>query len=298
MTRVDIVVCVHNALDDVRACLEAVQRTDYDTDLLTLQIVDDGSEAPTATYVQGFVEQTPWAKLHRRDEAGGYTIAANTGAQAAQGDIVVLLNSDTIVPAKWLRKIVATFNKSDDIGLVGPLSNAASWQSVPKRSRPGGGWIINELPMGATIDDMDALVQDVSPKEPPLIRLPLLNGFCLAIRRKVFDDIGWFDEAAFPRGFGEEDDFCLRATVAGYGIALAPDTYVYHAKSKSYGSTRRDDLTRAGQNELRRKHGSPRLERAVETMRLNPYLAQIRARVSDALLQLETAAPAKADIRT
>ena len=99
-------------------------------------------------------------------------------------------------------------------------------------------------------------------------------------REPVIDKIGIFDEKGFPRGFGEEDDFCLRATNAGFGIALAHDTYVFHAKSKSYGSSRRESLTAAGQQELRRKHGEARLKRAVETMKMNPYLEEMREHVA------------------
>ena len=109
--------------------------------------------------------------------------------------------------------------------------------------------------------------------------MPFVNGFCYAVRRAVVELIGGFDETGFPRGFGEEDDFSLRAADAGFGLALALDTYVFHAKSKSYGSTTRKTLTAAGQEKLRLKHGQGRLERGSLTMRKNPYLERMRQEV-------------------
>ncbi|MEO0751857.1 MAG: glycosyltransferase family 2 protein [Pseudomonadota bacterium] len=280
---VNVVVCVHNALDDVKACLQSVENSQFDQDRLTLTIVDDGSGPETAEYLQAFAARVPLAQVVRRETPGGYTVAANAGLAAQDSDLIALLNSDTIAPPRWLEKITARFAMAPDLGLVGPLSNAASWQSVPERSSPEGGWAINALPRGMGVADVDAVVEEAAKAVPNLVRLPLLNGFCLTIKRAVVETIGPFDEAGFPRGFGEEDDFCLRATNAGFGVALAHDTYVFHAKSKSYGSSRRERLTAEGQEELRRKHGAARLKRAVETMKMNPHLEAMREAVARGL---------------
>lgn len=277
---VNVVVCVHNALPDVKNCLQSVEKTDYTSGKLGLTIVDDGSDEDTADYVRHFADRVPFAKLIRRQEAGGYTVAANAGVHDSTHGLIALLNSDTVVPKRWLRKIAARFIRWPDLGLVGPLSNAASWQSVPERSLPGGGWAINELPKGMDVNAMDALIEDAAHAVPGLVRLPLINGFCFAFRHDVLKTIGPFDEVAFPKGFGEEDDFCLRATNAGFGIALAQDTYVFHAKSKSYGPNRREVLSADGQEQLKRKHGAARLERAVATMASNPYLEIMRDNVA------------------
>lgn len=276
---VDIVVCIHNALDDVTNCLDALDRTRFTGPQPGVILVDDGSDRPTASALRDWAGPRDHVRLERRDSPGGYTVAANTGVAASRADLVVLLNSDTIVPARWLDKIARVFDHSPDIGIVGPLSNAASWQSVPELAAPTGGWAINDLPEGATVDDMDALVELAARSVPVIPRVPFVNGFCYAIRRAVIDRIGTFDETGFPRGFGEEDDFTLRAVDAGFGVALALDTYVFHAKSKSYGSATRSTLTAAGQEKLRLKHGAGRLERGSLTMRRNPYLERMRREV-------------------
>jgi len=283
---IDVVICVHNALEHVKDCFESAVKTECPAGKLRIILVDDGSDTPTQTYLQGVAKQNPeLVTLIRRDIAGGYTVAANTGLKESRGDFCLMLNSDTIVPARWLEKMYAVFRDRPDVGIVGPLSNAASWQSVPDLSNPGGGWAINELPQGWTVDDMDALVEHSARKVPVYPRVPLLNGFCFMIRKSLCDVIGYMDEEGFPRGFGEEDDFCMRAASAGFGIVVAIDTYVFHAKSKSYGSTKRNELSQKGQVMLKKKHSEARLKRAVETMKKNPYLAMMREQVGLSLME-------------
>lgn len=276
---VSVIVCIHNALEDVWNCISSVLETEVDVPWEMI-LVDDGSEEPTAAFVRETAANHDHVRALRNEKAGGYTVAANTGLRAARGRYLALLNSDTIVPKRWLEKIIKVFETHRGVGIVGPLSNAASWQSVPQRSRPEGGWAINSLPDGWSVDQMDSCVERAA---LGLVypRVPLANGFCYCIHRDLLDAIGLLDEAAFPRGFGEEDDYCLRAANAGFGAMLAIDTYVFHAKSKSYGSAQRDALSKRGQGSLKKKHGAARLKRSTETMKINPSLAEMRHRVSE-----------------
>ena len=283
-----VIICVHNALEDVTRCLEATSNAAY-AGPLTAIIVDDGSDAPTARRLQSFVDNAPAATLIRRDKARGYTNAANTGLNASDADICILLNSDTVPSRRAFDKIVDVFERSADIGIVGPLSNAASWQSVPELSAPGVGWSRNPLPDGVGSEDVERILDAAAPDLPATVRVPLVNGFCYGVRRSMIEQIGFFDEDAFPRGYGEEDDLCLRATDAGFGAAIAPNAFVYHAKSKSFGMTERSKLTSAGQAALKRKHGAMRVQRAVETMRLNPYLGALRDAVREGLASADAA---------
>ncbi len=270
-----IIVCVHNALEDVKLCLASLSRAEYDGPL-SIIIVDDGSDSATAGYLELFAEGAPDVRLIRRDKAHGYTNAANAGLKAATTELRILLNSDAVASRQSFRKIAEVFINSPDVGVVGPLSNAASWQSVPDLSAPEGGWSKNPLPDGVTADDMDRILDAADVDLPKTVRTPLVNGFCFAIRQSVIQQIGYLDEASFPRGYGEEDDYCLRAADAGFGVAIAIRAFVFHAKSKSFGAEARSKLNASGQVALKTKHGEARLKRAVETLRLNPYLGAMR----------------------
>jgi GT2 family glycosyltransferase len=207
-----------------------------------------------------------------------------------QGDWVVLVNSDTIVPAGALAKVVACGEQFQQIGIVGPLSNAASWQTVPQLTGADGKFLVNEIPPGISVNDMDRLCEEISTGVVPFV--PLVNGFFFAIRRSLIQRIGYFDEARFPTGYGEEDDYCLRAGAAGFLCALATDTYVYHVKSASFSNERRKKLADAGGKELQRKHTAERISAAVDMMRRHPELNRMRAKLSGRLATMQAKAVA------
>jgi len=269
---VDIVVCVHNALSDVQRCLEAVVR--HTNPPYSLILVDDGSESETHAYLSEFAN-SQGAVLLRNEEAKGYTRAANQGLRRSSADYVVLLNSDAVVTPEWLDRLIACAESNPRIGLVGPLSNTASWQSIPEIESQGD-WPANPLPAGMTIEEMGRLVARYSARlYPPM---PFLNGFCLFIRREVIAEIGYFDEETFGAGYGEEDDYALRARKAGWLLALADDAYVYHAQSRSYSTEARRRLTRRAGTLLAKKHGQQIISEGVTICRQDRVLESIRAR--------------------
>ena len=57
------------------------------------------------------------------------------------------------------------------------------------------------------------------------------------IRRAALADVGVFDAETFGRGYGEENDFCMRASARGWRHLLACDTFVYHEGSVSFGAS-------------------------------------------------------------
>ena len=74
-----------------------------------------------------------------------------------------------------------------------------------------------------------------------LIDVPVLNGFCLFIKREVVIKVGLMDEIAFPYGFGEENDFCLRALRLGYEMKVTMRHQSIHSNTESsplYSSNR------------------------------------------------------------
>ncbi len=275
----DVVVCVHNALEDVRLCVWSIlEKTDRP---FRLVLVNDGSDVATTEYLEDLARREPAIHLVRNPEPPhGYTIAANLGVRAATGDYVVLLNSDTIVTQGWLDRIVASGEAEPSVGILGPLSNAASHQSVPDL-RSGGAWSTNPLPPFASPDALAKLLERLSPQMRP--RLPFINGFCYVIKRAVIDAIGHFDEENFASGYCEENDYSYRASQAGFELAVVDDAYVFHAKSKSFGVETRKVIAKRNYEIFLDKHGRDTIQALVKGMESETALNPLRARVSDAL---------------
>lgn len=274
---VDVVICIHNALDDVRRCIASVQ--EHTLSPYHLILVDDGSGEATRDYLAANFTDRPGITLIRNETAGGYTKAANSGMRASQAEFVVLLNSDTVVGPEWLDRLHACLESDSQIGLVGPLSNCASWQSVPKiESDTGGDWAENPLPADCQPADMAVRVARDSMRIYP--RIGFINGFCQLIRRAALNEIGLLDEQAFPQGYGEENDMCLRLRKAGWLLAVADDVWVYHAQSKSYSNERRKKLCDAAGVALARKHGQFAIDEGVALCRDDVSLFGIRQRVA------------------
>lgn len=180
------------------------------------------------------------------------------------------------------------------------MSNAASYQSVPqlRHTNPDTGkvdWSKNPLPPDWRPRDVAQAVARAS--KLGLVDVPVLNGFCLLVKAEVFGVVGLFDDVAsplprlrasppksapffrFPHGFGEENDFALRAARLGYRLKVADGVYVWHHKSKSYGDATRKDLSSESRATLLQRWG-PQLRDAVQALEREPALDEARRRVA------------------
>lgn len=263
---VDVIIPVYGAPEALAKCLASVAAH---TDLARhqVQIVVDG---PQESAVESIIERHSFSIL-RNEERLGFTRAANRGMRASKDD-VVLLNSDTVVTARWLEKLIEAAYASGDTGTVTPLSNDATLCSVPR------GFERNLIPSGYDVDSFGALVERVSARSYPA--LPTGVGFCLYIRRALLDDIGYLDEDRFAGGYGEENDFCMRALARGWLNVADDATFVYHAGHQSFGSSR-EPRQRTARRALLRAH--PRYMATIAAfMKENP-LATVRDRIGEAL---------------
>jgi len=271
---VDIIICVHNALSDVRHCLDSV--LEHSSQPYRIILINDGSDQETSSYLREIAARNKHVELSESKVSSGYTIAANKGLSLSSAEHIVLLNSDTIVAGPWLEKLSSCLESNPETGICGPLSNAASWQSVPQLFDGQGDWAVNELPEGVDLSHANQILEKLAPV-PRYPEVHVLNGFCLALKKKVLDVIGHFDAVAFPMGYGEENDFCLRASRAGFRMAICENLYVFHAKSKSYSHEKRKLLSRAGNTALLNKHKDVDISKIADEMQSNPSLARIRS---------------------
>jgi GT2 family glycosyltransferase len=88
------------------------------------------------------------------------------------------------------------------------------WQSVPYIFDEKGNYCINSLPVGYKLDTFSLEIEDRF--RGRFAEVSLVNGFCMAIRRSLLNDVGYFNGQDFPVGYGEETDFCIRTCKLGY----------------------------------------------------------------------------------
>ena len=243
---VSIVMPVHNAFDSLVVALQSVIRH-TNLSVHHLIIVDDASTDPRIrTYLENLAP-TPSLNIRviRNKRNKGFSRSVNLGIKCSSGD-VLLLNSDTIVTVGWLEKLQRAAGSRPGIASATPFSNNAALCSIPEFFEP------NDVPEGFTVDSFAALVERLSFRAYP--EIPTAVGFCMYIARDALTAVGLFDERRFARGYGEENDWCMRARKLGYAHVLDDATYVYHRGAASFGPERKAELVARHHELLRALH--------------------------------------------
>lgn len=215
-----ILVVAHDALDQTQRCLAALRAAtepDHPTEFV---FIDNGSSDGTAE----FLAEQPDVTLIRNTANLGAPKARNQGLAVARGETIVFMDNDVMVTPGWLGRMLFHSQVDGRSGCVGCLSDRAAHKQqldVQITSDP--------VALGAFAEERAAAHR--RQYRPAL----LLTSFLLMIRREVLDTIGGFDEVFSPWGF-EDDDFSLRAHLAGFRNRVALDVFVRH---EPYTATRK-----------------------------------------------------------
>ncbi|MBS0640458.1 MAG: glycosyltransferase, partial [Proteobacteria bacterium] len=224
---VAVVIPVHNGGAVAIACLDSVLAAG--TDGARIIVVDDGSTDPEVVAAIDALARRKAIRLIRHTRARGFPISANAGIKAAAGRDVVLLNSDTLVPAGWLERLRAAAYSAPDIGTVTPLSNDATIVSYPGQAGT------NPVPDQASTERIDAAARQANGLQ--VVDIPVGVGFCLYLRRDCLNATGLLRADVFAQGYGEENDFCLRARRLGWRHVALTGLYVGHHGGSSFDVT-------------------------------------------------------------
>ncbi len=268
---VSIIVPIYNAADDLQLCLSSVIA--HTAGQACLILIDDCSPDPRIGEILQAYRGHDNIVILSNDSNQGFTKTVNRGIAAAGSDDVVLLNSDTIVSAGWLQGLRLAAYSGPRVATATAVSNNAGVFSVPEINAD------NALPNGWQVDDIARLVRQCSLTTYP--RVPTGNGFCMFVRRDCIEAIGPLDEVGFPVGYGEENDFCMRAAHAGYEHVCDDRTYVYHKRSASFGSRKSAHLAN-GRDLLHQRY--PEYSKLIGIFEHGSQMLAMRWRVRRALL--------------
>ncbi len=225
----DVIVPVYNAWQDVVTCVASVRRHTR-PETYRLVLIDDRSPDPRiAEYFAALAEERDVSLiLLSNPENLGFVGTVNRGMALHPDSDVVLLNSDAIVTAGWLEKLRRCADSDPQIGTITPFSNNAEICSFPLLCQD------NDLALLPDIELINQAMEHAAVPSYP--EIPTAVGFCMFIRRGLMREIGLFDAETFGLGYGEENDFCMRAIRAGYRNVLCDDTFVAHTGGRSFDS--------------------------------------------------------------
>ncbi len=169
----------------------------------------------------------------------GFTKGVNVGFAVSTAPYVVILNDDVQVPAGWLPSMELGFRFAQSVGKVAAVGTLST-----SRAQGQGVWPAGLGP------------QEVTPKlslAGNAIGGPMLAFFCTMFSREAIEQIGYLDEIFSP-GFGEDDDWCARAHLAGWKLVIQTDLRVQHQHHASWDPNVRAQLQKRNCKLLREKY--------------------------------------------
>jgi glycosyltransferase involved in cell wall biosynthesis len=264
--QIDVIVPVRGAGPALQRCASSLARHVDPGRHRVIMVLDGPPDVDTTRAVQVLERARLDLTVLEHRTPCGYVASVNRGIDASDRD-VVLLNSDTQVTSGWLEKLGAAAYADPATATVTPFSNNATICSLPMFLAE------NTIPSGYDLESFAALVEQHAAREYP--RIPTGVGACLYIKRRVLTEVGAFSDA-FGLGYGEEIDFCLRASARGYHHVLDDATFIFHEGSRSFGRSRQRRVQRAHRL-IRRRHPNY-LRQVHEFIRRDP-IAEVRGRV-------------------
>jgi GT2 family glycosyltransferase/glycosyltransferase involved in cell wall biosynthesis len=265
----DVIVPVYGAFEHVVRCVEHVRR--FTRVPYRLILVDDGNTDRRLLEFFAAQAELPDTLVLRNEQNRGFVASCNRAFRETRGH-VVLLNSDVDVTDRWLEKMLRALQANERTATITPLTNNGDLCSIPVF------FADNRLPDGFSLSQFAALVEGAFLGTYP--ELPTSVGFCMLLHRAALDEVGAFDEETFGRGYGEENDFCLRAAAAGWSNRLDPATYVYHHGGASFGAET-SEQSRSNYKKLCQRY--PHYDRTIRAFRRLDPLRPIHDAIRDRL---------------
>lgn len=212
MTLASVIIPVWNGIADLPACLAALSAQSHTP--LEIIAVDNGSSDASGDWI---ANHHPEVHLIRNAENLGFGGACNQGLAEAKGEILVLLNQDTVAQPGWMAALVTVMMEDAKIGIAGSKALYAD------------GTIQHA---GGTVDAQGGGAhtgyrQVDEGQFDRLVDVDYVTGASLALRRQLYEQIGGFDPGFYP-AYLEDVDLCWRARAAGWRVVYAPQSVLIH----------------------------------------------------------------------
>jgi GT2 family glycosyltransferase len=229
MPRLSIIIVTYNSRGHIDGCLESLTRTPPAVDH-EIVVVDNASTDGTAAVIR---ERWPAARVIEAGGNLGFAAANNLGMRQTGGELVLLLNPDTIARPGAVDRLVALLDARPQVAVAGPRLVDAAGRA--------------ELSFGAMISPLAELRQKMlvagNDRRAPLVSgyvdrltrreqdVDWVSGACLMVRRADAEAAGLIDERFFM--YAEDVDFCAAIRARGRRVLFAPSAEVVHLRGQS-----------------------------------------------------------------
>lgn len=217
---VSVIIPTYNGERTINDCLKSVYASDY----LPFEVilVDDASRDNSVSIARGTFAHT---KIIKNSKNLGFVCAVNRGIRESKGEIVVLLNMDTVVRKDWLSELVKVLISDEKNVIVG-----SKILDPDEKTIQHAGALINNN--GVTVH--------IGRGEPDfgqynkLREVDYVCGASMCFRKNLLKELGYLDEDYSPLYY-EDTDFAFRARKRGYKIVYVPGSVLMHNENYSTG---------------------------------------------------------------
>jgi len=258
---IDIIIPVYNGYDYLEALFDSLEK--HTTAPHRLIVVNDASpDDRVKPYLEQRLKAHSTALFIDNQTNKGFVKSVNEAYAQAENHFVIL-NTDTELPAFWLERLMFPIVNMQNIASTTPFTNSGQIASFPNFVED------NAIFDGLSVEELDRAFRSVNPVDF-YEEVPTGVGFCMGVNYKLAKTIGFFDEEAFGKGYGEENDWCQRAIKHNYKNIMVPNLFVYHKHGGSFSSA--DKLKLMQQNAVKLLNRYPNYDKDVgEYVRKDPH---------------------------
>jgi len=223
---VDVIIPVYAGLEETCAAVRTAAAT-IDPAWARLVVINDCSPEPEITHWLREQQPVLGFELLENEQNLGFVGTVNKGMRLNPQADVLLLNSDVEVANDWLERLRHTAYSQSKVASVTATANNATICSFPVFCED------NELPRSLSVEEIDDIFRQAIPADTS-VEIPTGVGCCMYMRRDAINLLGVFDEEAYGRGYGEENDWCQKALAYGWSNLHALNVFVYHKGAVSF----------------------------------------------------------------
>lgn len=235
-TQVSIIIPLFNKCEYTKKCVQAI----FDNTLYPnyeIIFINNASNDETREYIDELNSNFENIQVIHNEKNKYFAAANNQGVEISKGEVLVFLNNDTEVQTGWLHNLLKIHKREKNAGVIGAKliyqnrkiqhAGIELLKLIKPKNIKGYGeirWVPDHPNRNIAENDSAVSYQR---------DLDMVTGACLLISKKLFNEIGGFDEI-YINGC-EDIDLCLKIREMGKRVIYTPDSIVIHYEGKSDG---------------------------------------------------------------